>query len=447
MNKKILPSILLTPLFTILFNIGLSAQANETIYFGAISHILENKEGTGYVDIEDFFQLACETNMTLKKYDIEFYLSDLKFIEYDEYYAQGTGESGFQLVTNNIVEDAINFFFTGRQLESCGYSRPNHDWLLVSNLCMKPGIYEWAHQIGHIFNIPHTFAGSNFGDLETVDGSNCDTAGDRFCDTPPDYLDESWQCDEDSMSIIELEDPNGVKFHVDGRNIMSYSNCRSIFSHEQAEAMKNNMIEVRELDTSEPIYPEITDFEVKNPKPTLDDEVYYDNITFSWDPIEGAIGYLLEYTPLPNFNDLSNKVFLTEPFYQPETFYAEWTNIQWRVKPYGHRNFCNADFGETRRFSTLVTSIETAKLQEDRTVYPNPAKPGELLNIQSEVGFTSDLIIKIFDSTGKSVREQKFTSSNNSLFSVNINDLLPGVHYVHLISDEGRSSHKVIIMP
>ena len=42
-----------------------------------------------------------------------------------------------------------------------------------------------VHEFGHFFGLYHTFEDYQFG-KEKPDGTNCDTAGDRFCDTPAD---------------------------------------------------------------------------------------------------------------------------------------------------------------------------------------------------------------------------------------------------------------------
>jgi len=41
-----------------------------------------------------------------------------------------------------------------------------------------------VHEMGHFFGLPHTFEGHSGGGLSTelVNGSNCTTTGDGFCD-------------------------------------------------------------------------------------------------------------------------------------------------------------------------------------------------------------------------------------------------------------------------
>lgn len=43
-----------------------------------------------------------------------------------------------------------------------------------------------SHEMGHSFNLYHTWRGCGTNFLEALDGSNCETAGDLVCDTPAD---------------------------------------------------------------------------------------------------------------------------------------------------------------------------------------------------------------------------------------------------------------------
>lgn len=97
-----------------------------------------------------------------------------------------------------------------------------------------------SHEIGHKLGLLHTHA---FGD-ELVDGSNCDIAGDRICDTPADPIltGKVDHCDYTGHDI----DLNGDTYHPDVNNIMSYSisNCRNSFTYEQINVMKNVLYEM-----------------------------------------------------------------------------------------------------------------------------------------------------------------------------------------------------------
>lgn len=92
-----------------------------------------------------------------------------------------------------------------------------------------------THEIGHKLGLLHTHA---FGD-ELVDGSNCDVAGDRICDTP---ADPQLSGKVESCGYVGNDlDLNGNHYNPDVSNIMSYSltNCRTNFTYGQIEVMKN----------------------------------------------------------------------------------------------------------------------------------------------------------------------------------------------------------------
>lgn len=95
------------------------------------------------------------------------------------------------------------------------------------------------HEFGHIFSLPHTHSTD-----ELVDGSNCITAGDKFCDTPadPNLL---GLVDEDCKMTVEKTDANGDVYAPLLNNHMSYSRntCRSSFTPEQIQAMQSTFEE------------------------------------------------------------------------------------------------------------------------------------------------------------------------------------------------------------
>lgn len=92
------------------------------------------------------------------------------------------------------------------------------------------------HELGHYFNLPHTHNISN--GLERANGSNCATAGDKFCDTPADPELSNANVKNCLYTGTEVDD-QGNTYNPDVSNFMSYApaSCRNSFSQEQYAEM------------------------------------------------------------------------------------------------------------------------------------------------------------------------------------------------------------------
>jgi hypothetical protein len=83
------------------------------------------------------------------------------------------------------VKSTINVYIVGGIIPAieAGFASPMGDYIVLSHNCVNDPKC-WSHEMGHFFNLLHTFdvaAGK-----ELVNGSNCTTAGDLICDTPAD---------------------------------------------------------------------------------------------------------------------------------------------------------------------------------------------------------------------------------------------------------------------
>ncbi len=110
-------------------------------------------------------------------------------------------------------------------------SNTNLIFLRTSNLTGN----HLTHQMGHFFGLYHTHE-TEFGN-ELADVSNCETAGDRLCDTPadPDLSDKVNNC----QYIGVVTDANGTYYLPTVSNFMSFSpdTCRCFFTPEQYTKM------------------------------------------------------------------------------------------------------------------------------------------------------------------------------------------------------------------
>ncbi len=98
-----------------------------------------------------------------------------------------------------------------------------------------------SHEVGHCLGLFHTFQGSC--------GGNCDTDGDRVCDTPPSST-ATYGCNNNQNSCST--DQNGPSvFNSDVvdqiENYMSYDNCQNMFSQGQKARAKGFLNSIPEL--------------------------------------------------------------------------------------------------------------------------------------------------------------------------------------------------------
>jgi ELWxxDGT repeat protein len=92
--------------------------------------------------------------------------------------------------------------------------------------CNRSFVNILSHELGHVVGLPHTHGRTNSGTTtELVDGSNCDLAGDRFCDTPadPNLL---GKVNGSCAYTGTVRDANGMQYRPLTDNIMSYTTSR-----------------------------------------------------------------------------------------------------------------------------------------------------------------------------------------------------------------------------
>lgn len=151
-----------------------------------------------------------------------------------------------QFYSTNVV----NMYFANTVTSSggsslCGYSRypPSEDYVVMAANCATNGS-TLAHELGHLFGLPHTHGGSAD---ELVDGSNCATEGDYICDTPADPTLSNSIVSSNCIYTGTATDANGMPYAPDPNNIMSYSrkNCRDYFSPMQYDVINTTYNDFR----------------------------------------------------------------------------------------------------------------------------------------------------------------------------------------------------------
>jgi hypothetical protein len=109
-----------------------------------------------------------------------------------------------------------------------------------------------THELGHYFNLLHTFQSSTdanqtnreYVTRDAMQGANCATKGDLLCDTPADPY------GRDSLSLLgcsytgTARDPQGQLYTPSLANIMSYYpiSCGNVFTSGQYNRMNDGLL-------------------------------------------------------------------------------------------------------------------------------------------------------------------------------------------------------------
>lgn len=350
------------------------------VYIPIVYHIVGDDSGNGYFELQEIFRSHCELESLFDDADVNFYIKSINYINNSNYY-NGNQTTGlfFQYNDRNVC----NVFIVSSMSGVCGYSYvpfawddnnvgggPNRGGIMLAQNCMEAGNTTYRHEMGHYLNLPHTFYGwegqnppgigsnapntINGNAVERANGTNCYTSGDGFCDTPPDYLSDRWNC---NFARI-YTDPNGVQFTLDEKNFMSYSNdgCATYLKDEQLAEVNAAPANYRPYLLNDPVPPTPVIPAMSGFSPSAGTRnLNTNNLAISWDETPNATYYHLQAT-LFNFSNPTIDIVVEDTFYLINNV-ANNSAYEWRVRPINLLNVCS-DFSTIRQFFTSSLSAD-----------------------------------------------------------------------------------------
>ncbi len=214
--------------------------------FSILVHIVKDSLGQANVSEAAIQGEVAGVNAYFDDICVSFEICEFNYIDnfqWDTLDAVG-GYKWDQMLTAHHQDFRINVFYVQHIIEPPGVAG-FADLGGINNtsgggICVtKPG-GALLHEMGHYWGLPHTFEGNG---SELADGSNCQTEGDGFCDTPGDpyvpFDPPGNYINEDCIFVSMLQDANGDFYDPDVGNVMSYYGCDCHFSYEQYWHMAN----------------------------------------------------------------------------------------------------------------------------------------------------------------------------------------------------------------
>jgi hypothetical protein len=214
--------------------------------FSIMVHIVKDSLGEANVTEADIQGEVDGVNAYFDDICVSFEICEFRYIDnfqWDTLDAVG-GTDWNQMMTAHNEDFRINVFYVAHIIEPPGVAgfAPLGGINSTSGggICVaKPG-GALLHEMGHYWGLEHTFEGNG---TELADGSNCQTEGDGFCDTPGDpytaFDPPEDYINGDCIFVSMLQDANGDFYDPDVGNVMSYYGCDCHFSYEQYLHMAN----------------------------------------------------------------------------------------------------------------------------------------------------------------------------------------------------------------
>mgnify|MGYP000645307628 CR=1 FL=1 len=452
-------------------------------------HMVGNSQGIGAPDRLSVLQALCTLNERFEDTELRFYNAGMTIVNNSAIYNDtqdgvlGPSLGSNQLATNNMQNlrnpNAANIWIVKYAGGGAGgYYTGNRDWVVINNNTLSNDGYTLEHEMGHFFSLPHTHFGwegnigdgiddndgylpsvhgdtvtilqigssqSNLVDVELVDGSNCTTAGDRICDTPPDYgFGQSCSC---CSMIYNVWDRNFDKIEPMIDNVMSYSNgCNPYrFSPMQSDAM------VADYDSNDRAYLRfgtVSNYTPVTEAPTILAPDFgltenFNGVLFDWEDVENATEYVLEISGGPQklsyiLND--SEFFVTE--LEANSQYI------WTVNAYGvFGGGCQQ--GETRILQTGagISAVNDISEVNHVNIYPNPVSKGMDINIALEADKSFRANVHIYDITGRLVYSSNNQAIDNGTTKLTVPTytLVSGLHILEIQSENGTITEKIIV--
>ncbi|MEO6758424.1 MAG: zinc-dependent metalloprotease [Saprospiraceae bacterium] len=466
---------------------GAFVQDRTIQYVPIFFHLVGDVNGNGKHKERLVLDQLCKLNAAYAAMDIRFYLNPHPTQGLFDYSINNdavyTTQTNFTLMQNRRHPNALNVYVVNAAESgnnqpgtTLAYYSSQRDWIVSRKDQINGNANNGTlpHEIGHFFSLNHTFFGyesNSFGPndvtwpiapvfapngggvtTERQNGSNCSTAADEICDTPPDYNFgfEQGNCDAYTGGG---KDPLGTLVDPMENNFMSYfSNCANYaFTNQQQAAIladrnsaSRNYLDNTFVPASDNIDTPI-DFLI-GPADT-DTVNYFNEVLLEWNPVAGATHYLLEIDITNAYATPNAQTFILTTTSKLLTNLQAKKKYFWRVRPFNYYVTC----ATPKQFS-LITPITSATSDiaglSAWQLSPNPLSVGDVLHLAVNADNGFEASVRIIDATGRQVYNQTNLSFNTgeTVTNVPVAGLQNGLYFVVLENSQGRDVRRLVVL-
>ena len=459
----------------------------ETQYVPIHFHLVGDADGNGKHTKIKILEQLCKLNEAYVPVGIQFYLSPHP--TYGLFDESINNNNVYENQTNTLLmnlrrhNNAVNVYVVQDPVSgnnqpgvTLAYYHTINDWI-VSRKSETNGSLPNStlpHEMGHLFSLPHTFFGYesnsfNPGDAgwpvapvqspngggvttERQNGTNCTTAADEICDTPPDY-NFGFIASSCANYAGGAKDPLGTFVDPMENNYMGYFNeCSNYaFTQDQIDIMNADLASVSRNYLDNTFTPTAT--EINTPTALLVSPAnastvsYYNSILLEWDAVPGATHYLVDIDIVSTFGTQFAQTFIETSNSKLLTNLSPNKTYYWRVKPFNYLVGCAAF--RSRNFKTPSFALDTREI-DGLTAWqlsPNPVS-GEVANLSISAEQNFEATVRVTDAAGRtlSIQQNVVFPQGESIFELPTAGLANGLYFVSLESGNGRNVRKMSVL-
>jgi hypothetical protein len=330
------------------------------------------------------------------------------------------------------------------------------------------------HEVGHFFYLPHPFNGWESDDgftpsdptwpnaptispdgvpCERQNGTNCTTAGDYICDTPPDYKFGFNQAGCGNYTG-GARDPLGTLADPMENNIMSYfDDCSDYqFTPQQITEMTANLNSNQRnyLDNSfSPVATEITTPTNLLVAPAnAANTQFYNAVLAEWLPVDGATHYLLEVDIVPSFATPGIQISVETATSKVITGLQPNKTYYWRVRPFNQYATCTEARSRSFKTSSALSSTVEIEGLSAWQVSPNPVEAGSIAHLTVSADQPFEATVNVVDAAGRIVFTQANVAFGQGQNTLNLptEGFANGFYLVSLDNGKARDVRKLAVI-